>query len=127
METRKCGDCKQDLPLDAFAYRGGGRKGLQATCKPCSLERLREHRAHTRSLVGRWKQMKGCSHCQTKGLHSCQYDLDHIDPSTKTRNGNSRAFEPSWSLRKIKEELSKCQVLCKNCHALKTYVNKDHL
>ena len=28
---------------------------------------------------------------------------------------------------KIKEELSKCVILCANCHRLKTFMNSDHL
>ncbi len=70
---------------------------------------------------------KGCSKCDFKAEHPFQLDLDHRDPSTKTNKTNSRAYEPSWNLKRIKEELSKCDVLCKNCHALKTYLNKDYL
>lgn len=124
---RECTECKVTLPDQAFAYRGGGRQGKQATCKPCSVARVRAHRVYTRRLVGRWKLRKGCSHCDFKAELSCQLDLDHIDKATKTDKGNSRAFEPSWSLKRIKEELWKCQVLCKNCHALKTHKEKDYL
>ncbi len=124
---RKCTECKELLPTQAFTWRGGGRVGLQASCKPCTLERLRSHRLYTRKVVGRWKMWKGCTSCGFKAEHSCQLDLDHVDPATKSSKANGRAFEPSWSLKRIKEELSKCVVLCKNCHALKTYLNKDHL
>jgi len=124
---RECASCKESIPIEEFTWRGGGRKGLQSTCKFCTLERLREHRAYTRRLVGRWKLRKGCSRCGFKAEHSCQLDLDHIDPTTKNSKCNGRAFEPSWSVKRIKEELSKCVVLCKNCHALKTYENKDYL
>ena len=101
---RQCTDCKLHLPNKDFAWRGGGRKGLQATCKPCSLERLRKHRAYTRKLVGRWKMWKGCKTCGFKARHACQLDLDHRDKSTKSSKANGRAFEPSWSLKRIKEE-----------------------
>lgn len=41
-------------------------------------------------------------------------------------NPNDKSFEPwmSWgrdfSMKKLKEEISKCQVLCANCHAVET-------
>lgn len=74
--------------------------------------------------------MKGCVSCGVKHLHPVQYDLDHVNPQDKRNRqikSNSRAIEPSWSLARIKEEMRKCQVLCKNCHALKTYLEKDYL
>ena len=123
-----CRKCNQELPDELFDYRGGGRKSRQADCKPCSRLRLKEHRERMRQLVGRWKMLKGCQHCGFKAVMPQQLDLDHMDPSTKRNKGkNGRALEPSWSKKLIKEELAKCQVLCKNCHALKTHTNKDHL
>ena len=46
--------------------------------------------------------------------------FDHIDPSTKTVDigrllTTKRAFD----------ELSKCQLLCKKCHILKTHIRND--
>lgn len=95
-------------------------------CKPCSRQRLKNYRSKIRKIVNRWKEIKGCSWCGFKGKHF-QLDLDHIDKTTKANKGNSRAFEPSWSKVRVKVELAKCQVLCKNCHALKTFSNEDHL
>jgi|TARA_S200002703_G_C3701926_1_gene215580 5-methylcytosine-specific restriction endonuclease McrA len=73
-----------------------------------------------RAMVSRWKLRKGCCKCSFKAEYGFQLELDHIMPKTK-RKGTYRAFEVSWSKEKIKRELSLCQVLCKNCHALKTY------
>lgn len=124
---KTCNTCKERKELSEFHKRGGKRKSLQANCKSCDIEKTKAHRKRMRTLVGRWKMQKGCSHCNFKAVSQYQLDLDHIDPKTKTNKGNSRAIEPSWSLKRIKEELSKCQVLCKNCHALKTFTNNDHI
>ncbi len=123
---RICNSCNKELEDSLFDYRGGARKGLQATCKPCSLLRLKQHRQRIRKLVNRWKELKGCSVCGFKG-HHFQLDLDHIDKTTKNNKDNSRAYEPSWKLERVKEELAKCQILCANCHRLKTWKEKDHL
>lgn len=53
-------------------------------------------------------------------------ELDHIDPSTKISNSIW-----SWSEERRIEELAKCQVLCHDCHWIKTkqdlhYGNREH-
>jgi hypothetical protein len=45
----------------------------------------------------------------------------------KDKKSRGRAIDPSWSIARIKKHLSNCQVLCKNCHAIKTYESKDYL
>lgn len=106
---------------------GGGRKGLQSTCKACSLERLRVHRRKMREFVVAYKLSKGCEICGFD-KHPFALHLDHVVPQMKRNRGVAgRALEVSWSQKRIEEELAKCQVLCANCHAIKTYENKDHL
>jgi len=120
----ECRTCKQILPDEHFFYRGGSRKGRQADCRECSRKIAREYRQRMRSLVGRWKQRKGCQVCGFKPTHHCQLDLDHVNPEEKTYKGSHRAFDPGWSKDRIKNELAKCVVMCKNCHALRTYEEK---
>ncbi len=45
-------------------------------------------------------------------------DFHHIDPSTKTtpRGGISQVIFQNWSIKHILEEISKCGVICANCH-----------
>jgi 5-methylcytosine-specific restriction endonuclease McrA len=45
-------------------------------------------------------------------------EFDHIDPSTKSYN-----IGKMWSLSQAKlvSELDKCQLLCYDCHRVKTY------
>ncbi|WP_372944051.1 endonuclease VII domain-containing protein [Mycolicibacterium sp.] len=40
METRRCTDCGQDLPLSSFSKSG---QYLRSYCKPCSNERSRQY------------------------------------------------------------------------------------
>ena len=123
---KKCRSCGE-LKKAAEFYRCSGRRdNRQVDCKVCQNEYLKKHRRYIRSVVNRWKEIKGCSVCSFKGKHY-QLDLDHRDPGTKNNKGNSRAYEPSWRMQRVKEELSKCDILCKNCHAEKTFKNKDHL
>jgi len=82
---------------------------------------------HHRKLIQRWKGLKGCSSCGYKE-HYAALQLDHVDPSTKDPLMKSkRGLNYKWSKDRIKKELSKCQVLCANCHSIKTFEEGDYL
>jgi hypothetical protein len=117
----KCRSCEEFKDLSEFAYRGGGRKGLQADCNECSRVRARTFRQDTRNKVSEYKLAKGCECCGFVAKHSSQLDLDHIDPETKTYKGAHKAYDAGWSWSRVEQEIAKCTVLCKNCHALRTY------
>ena len=97
--------------------------------KAYMAEYTRKRRKHNRALISRWKLMKSCKRCGYKE-HPHALHLDHIDPSTKAyraKNRGSRgdALQYNWSKSKIKQELAKCQVLCANCHAIKTHEERQ--
>ena len=52
-------------------------------------------------------------------------DFDHIDPSTKSAS-ISKLVASSNKVNVIKE-LSKCQLLCKSCHTLKTVSKQENV
>lgn len=116
METKKCCKCNCEKPISEFYAQKGHKHGVMSLCKEC----------FNHLCIDRWVKRKikyveymggECQHCHTK-LNDTNYvifDFHHIDPSTK---------ELDWSkLRllsddKIKSELSKCILLCSNCHRL---------
>lgn len=122
-----CRLCKTEQEDSEFFYRGGGRRGQQSDCRDCSRKRAREYRQKSRDLIGEYKMSKGCEVCGFQAEHSCQLDLDHINPATKTYKGSHRAVDPGWSWVRIEKELAKCVVTCKNCHALRTYKEQHWL
>lgn len=50
-------------------------------------------------------------------------DFDYLDPSKKIKRISKLIH--STSLEKLKTEINKCQILCGNCHRLKTYKQLD--
>ena len=127
LKMKICQSCKIKKPLGDFHVRGRKREGTQHSCMECDVERTRNYRQRTRRLLGRWKVSRGCQICGFKAEHSCQLDIDHIDRLSKDKRSAGRAIDPSWAYDRIKQQLSGCQVLCKNCHSVKTYQSKDHL
>lgn len=45
-------------------------------------------------------------------------DFDHIDPSKKFKQVSSMH---AYSSKLVLEEIAKCELVCRNCHAVRTY------
>jgi Homeodomain-like domain len=81
-------------------------------CRSCRSAAVVRRRARVRELLiaeagGR------CAVCEYDGHHGA-LQFHHVDPSTKAftlRDGDTR------SLARMREEASKCVLLCANCHA----------
>jgi len=122
MDTRKCKTCSKTKPLSEYYKRSSrGRKGHQVECCECAAKRAREYRQSMRDYVGKIKMESGCEICGFEAEHPCQLDLDHINPEEKTYKGSHKSYDAGWSKKRIDAELEKCQIICKNCHALRTY------
>ena len=84
-------------------------------------------RANTRrAVLSRWKIRRGCQVCGFKAKYGCQLDLDHIDPMQKRYTLSNRSHLGATSWKTLKIEIGKCQVLCRNCHAARTYEEKHN-
>lgn len=123
---RKCYICKEEKDLEAFrrqkspcrvcerierkkykkAYQPGDWK---KTTKVAARRRLR-HRLYLISLLG-----GKCVKCETSDVRVLQFD--HIDPKSKEFGINKRLY---YSLKVLEPEALKCQLLCANCHVIKT-------
>ena len=68
-------------------------------------------------IIHEEKLRRGCK-CCGYNAHACALDFDHLDPTTKTRNV---AKMHTTNLLTLSKEIAKCQVLCANCHRIKTH------
>lgn len=102
---KTCTVCKLDKVLDMFSEGNG-------PCKPCFARKQRDdRRAYKAKCVA---YLGGtCTRC---GYNKCQAAMDfhHRDPSQKDFTIGSQRWE---DLEKVKPELDKCDLLCRNCHA----------
>ena len=86
-------------------------------------ERLAEERTEKRSrrkrITTAIKLAIGCIECGYHE-HSSALHFDHVNPDTKLFSiANSRIV--MGDIMKLLDEVEKCQVLCANCHAIKTW------
>jgi hypothetical protein len=132
-----CGLSKD--PSDYF-YRNKHSEKLHAQCKQCYLEkrrlkwkeyyykhgskyrenatiRNRKLKNKLRSQMLEYLSDKSCLNCGISDVRVL--DFDHIDPLTKSFS-IARAIADITSWDKILIEIDKCQILCANCHKIKT-------
>ena len=74
-------------------------------------------RDRNREYVRNIKESTPCADCGIK-YHYSQMDFDHIDIKKVNiaRLANSEA-----SIKTIKAEINKCEIVCSNCHRLRTW------
>jgi hypothetical protein len=82
--------------------------------------RTREDRAKRRAYIAEFKN-KPCMDCKMP-YPSFVMDLDHREGEIKIENLAKMIARYSWNT--ILEELKKCDVVCSNCHRIRTHNRK---
>lgn len=75
-----------------------------------------------REFTSRVKRMYGCANCGYKS-HPAALHFDHINRKEKQGVVSNLV---NGTRAKLKDEMRKCRILCANCHAIKTYEEKEH-
>ena len=113
----QCTHCDDEL-TEENTYKRSGRRanfpvGYYRICKKCySKNRHRRVKQNRTSIIKRMGSK--CSEC---GYDQCQaaLELHHLDPSTKDAHTTKHLRHITDNVR-LTEELSKCVLLCANCH-----------
>ena len=129
MTMKICGRCGEAKPLSEFHRRG---RGHQAWCKSCRKSYDAAYFRAERSEVmatkrKRWKQLvdwhnklkesKPCADCG-QYFHHAAMGWDHLPGSDKHNDvSNLRRI----SRRAVLAEIEKCELVCANCHAVRSY------
>lgn len=79
--------------------------------------RRRKKKAYLLEFSWRYRRICGCAKCGIKDPRVLQYD--HIDSSEK-KLSVSWMVQGIFCLELIKTEIRKCQILCANCHSIKS-------
>lgn len=89
-----------------------------ARLKAEALEANRRQRAFLAGYVRREKDGKACADCGTEYPHY-QLEFDHVR-GRKVANVADLVRAPV-SLRTLRMEIAKCELVCCNCHAARTW------
>ena len=81
----------------------------------------RQKKDEQKAITDKIKLEKGCARCGYNE-HPAALDFNHLDPSTKS----FRIASDYTTKEKLMEEISKCEVLCANCHRIHTHENQHY-
>jgi predicted transcriptional regulator len=97
--------------LSTISYHCGAEQ------KDKNLVRLRDRRNKKRKYIQECKQSKPCADCgENYPYYVMQFD--HLGDKDFTI---SKMVQSDMQLSVIKEEIEKCEVVCANCHAVRTH------
>ena len=123
-ELRVCHRCGTELPLDMFYVemeaRATAKRGrpVRHACRSC------QKAANERKTVGRRRYVRdlkirlGCSDCGIKSEHPEIFDFDHRPGEVKTKH--VAALITSGPQSALEDEIAKCDIVCANCHRIRT-------
>lgn len=108
---RICTLCKKSLEENEINFYKRKRGGFNSRCKSCSIK---YHVKKVKNLKLKSIEYKG-GKCIVCGYNKCARSLDfhHLDPSEKAFAMSDRH---THNFNKMKIELDKCILICKNCH-----------
>lgn len=131
-----CIKCREEKELEDFSRKKTAKDGRNARCKECTREYTRRHykenkqyyldkaKIYNEKYKERFDELmielksKPCLDCETE-YHPCQMDFDH-------RPGEDKKYDickmQYYSIEEVLKEIEKCDLVCSNCHRLRTYL-----
>lgn len=133
---KTCGTCRKSKPPTEFNRKASRADGLQEVCRECNRAASRRYYAenrekHLRAIVERTARKRveakeflvaylrehPCVDCGFADLRVL--DFDHR-PGAGKRGDVMSMVRDGYSIRILVEEIAKCDVRCRNCHAIVT-------
>lgn len=117
---RKCKNCGAEKQLDEFSIAGVVKGVLyrRHLCIPCYSQSKGPRKLNIREWYYDLKKSYCCNICGNSDFRVLEFDhLDRTQKSFSIGEGMKRGF----SKNKILAEIANCQVLCANCHRIKTF------
>lgn len=129
---KNCKVCKLEKEDTQFSFRNKTKGTRHNICKLCATELSKtyyvkdkpKHRQNTKKHIAKRKEWfnnlkeKPCVDCGIQ-YHWHVMDFDHL-PQFEKKFELAEMRRNNMSKSKILEEVSKCDVICSNCHRLRT-------
>lgn len=131
--SKTCVMCSETKFLREFHKQPKNNGGYAHECKSCRKEfpsqtpaavlaRVAETRRRNRAFMWNFYSTHPCVDCGEDD--PIVLELDHLDPDTKVMNVAAMAHG-TYSIKKIQEEIDKCEVVCANCHRRRTALSQS--
>lgn len=107
--------CRSCLAADQVARRRANPEKYRSRGR----EQSQKYKVFRRAKLHELKN-KPCMDCSGV-FPPCVMQFDHRDPNTKVRSV-ATMIQSTWSWDKVLEEVAKCDLVCANCHAIRTWM-----
>ena len=138
MQEKRCAKCKDVKNIEAFGKNKRKKDGLQTYCRKCQkilkdrhyqdnkayyFEKAKKADRKREKYFRELKDGKFCVDCGTKyPYYVLQYD--HLDG--KEFNISDAVYRRGLGKQKILNEIARCDIVCANCHAIRTHKRKNN-
>lgn len=130
---KRCSKCQTKKKLKEFSSCCANKDGFQYYCKACNKKYMepyvKKNKKHfSRLAKKKHKEVyakiaglknKPCIDCR-KRFPPCVMDFDHVRGKKKFQL--SQSISKAWS--NIMKEISKCDLVCANCHRIRTHARR---
>jgi hypothetical protein len=128
---KTCTGCSTEKDSGEFNKRKDSKSGLSSRCKTClkgdrkkyghykdiSNARRRRNKSLNRDKYQDFLLTQSCKDCSED--NPVVLEFDHTNPSIKSYNV-SQMVHDNMTWNSIKKEIDKCEVVCANCHKIRT-------
>lgn len=125
---KTCVSCGQSLPETSFKLRAstGRQSGTrQAQCNRCLYVKYTRPNAEKKyQQVAAYKVRQGCMDCGFNA-HPIALEFDHRSGEQKLFNIGEKVG--CYPMNRIWAEIAKCDVVCANCHAIRTFTRRGRV
>lgn len=132
-EIKTCSKCKISKTLDLFAWKNKSKGQKQSYCLDCQKIASKAHyQANKESYIKRnnknypdyvkwYKELKNnpCVDCG-QVFHPAAMQWDHL-PTFSKNDTISIMYRKGYGKNRILKEIEKCELVCANCHCIRTF------
>lgn len=108
-----CSKCGVEKPKTEFHKNKKSKDGLASWCKECNKSNAFERRENIKRFLFRYKSNNPCIKCGETDARRLQFH--HVNPANK-KYTIADMIRGRCSMKLIKHEISKCVILCEDCH-----------
>jgi len=130
-KTKICAKCTLPKPIGEFSKNKTKKDGLSYWCQPCQKEYKDQHYRNNKQLyfnknkkkkqkdIKWWLDYKSTLKCCKCGFqHPAAIDFHHLEADKKEASLADAIAKKGWGKKRILNEISKCIILCANCHRI---------
>ncbi len=130
-DNRLCSKCKVTKPIEEFNFRFRATGVRLPYCRECGKELTRDHYQRNkrqyiaRSIRAKERRREYLRQAKSRPCVDCDVQYPYYVMDFDHREGEEKLFELNrvnrLTMRAIKQEIEKCDVVCSNCHRERTY------